>query len=264
MAIPKRFGIAIAAGFLCAGCTTPVERFRAAVDQAGLRSEIVRGAAFDHLVVKRPGRSEGPLHVYIEGDGIPWRTPEQPADDPTPRTPLAFQLMQRDAGEAIYLGRPCYFGAGGRHCDTRVWTDQRYSDAVVTSMAAALDRARGDARRPVRLIGHSGGGVLATLLARRVRRVDGVITIGANLDVAAWAALHRYTPLAGSLDPMALPHAEVRERHLVGSDDRNVPPALLRRYARGRRNVEVIERPRFDHLCCWVEAWPDLLANLAL
>jgi hypothetical protein len=253
----------LVATLLLGACATPQQRFRAELEAASLRAETIAGLGFDHLVVRKRGKASGPVHVYIEGDGVPWLTPERPSDDPTPRTPLALKLMLRDPREALYLGRPCYFGAGGRECDARAWTDQRYSAAVVASMATALDRALGGAQRRIVLIGYSGGGVLATLLSRRVPDVDAVITIGANLDVAAWAALHRYTPLAGSLDPVVLPHADVRERHLVGSDDRNVPPALLERYARGRRNVEVIERPRYDHVCCWVEAWTDLIAELA-
>jgi hypothetical protein len=247
-----------------AACASPQARFHAQLAAAGLRGETVRGAGFDHLVVRKPGKASGALHVYIEGDGVPWLTPERPSDDPTPRTPLALELMLRDPREALYVGRPCYFGIGGNECSARVWTDQRYSNAVVVSMGAALGRALGgEARRPVRLIGYSGGGVLATLLAHRVPDVESVITIGANLDVAAWTALHSYTPLGGSLDPAALPPSQVPERHLVGSDDRNVPPALLRRHARNRANVEVIERPRFDHVCCWVEAWTEILAKLA-
>ena len=253
----------LVAALAVAACATPPQRFRAELEVAGLRPETVAGLGFDHLVVRKPGTPSGALHVYIEGDGVPWLTPERASDDPTPRTPLALKLMLRDPREALYLGRPCYFGIGGRECDASVWTDRRYSDAVVASMAAALERAAGAAHRRILLIGYSGGGVLATLLARRLPGVDAVITIGANLDVAAWAALHRYTPLRGSLDPVALPQAHVHERHLVGSDDRNVPPALLERYARGRRNVEVIERPRFDHTCCWVDAWTDMLAKFA-
>jgi pimeloyl-ACP methyl ester carboxylesterase len=263
---------AIAAAFVAAlalsACATPSERFRARVAAAGLSSEIVRGSAFDHLVVRKPGTAGSALHVYIEGDGLPWRTPELPSDDPTPSAPLAFEMMLRDSREAIYLGRPCYFAVRGERCGARAWTDERYSEAVVASMAAALRAAtasRGDGR--VRLVGHSGGGVIAVLLAQRLPDVVAVITVGANLDVARWAALHHYTPLAGSLDPARLPApgagaARVPEFHYVGGDDRVVPPEVLRGYAQRRAGARVIEWPRFDHVCCWIDAWPGILAKL--
>jgi pimeloyl-ACP methyl ester carboxylesterase len=144
----------------------------------------------------------------------------------------------------------------------------RYSEAVVSSMAAALTtvlRARGDKR--ILLIGYSGGGVLATLLTRRVDNVVAVITVGANLDVAGWANAHRYTPLAGSLDPARLRPASatqtlIPELHYVGSDDAVVPPALLHGYARNRPGVQVIEWPGFGHVCCWVDVWPQVLARV--
>jgi pimeloyl-ACP methyl ester carboxylesterase len=227
----------------------------------------VPGTAFDHLVVRKPGRPTAPLHVYVEGDGTPWRTREMPADDPTPRMPLAFELMLRDPQAALYLGRPCYFGVVGPRCDARVWTHERYSESVVESMAEALRAALEPSGSPrIVLIGHSGGGVLAVLLAHRLPRVAAVVTIGANLDVARWTARHGYSPLAGSLDPTRLPPATrvppVPEFHYIGSDDRVVLPGELREYARGRAGVEVIEWPGFDHACCWGEAWRDILAAL--
>jgi len=270
MAPPSRLTlIALIAALALAACATPLERFQARLDAAGLSSEVVRGSAFDHLLVTKPGRANSPVHVYIEGDGTPWRTREEPAEDPTPRTPLAFELMQRDPHEAIYLGRPCYFGVTARNCNALVWTDQRYSEAVLTSMARALAVALDErADKRVLFIGHSGGGVLATLLARRVPQSTAVITVGANLDVAAWATLHDYTPLNGSLDPARLSRSHtdasaVPEHHFVGSNDRVVPPELVRSYARNRAAVELVEWPGFDHVCCWTEVWEQVLARLA-
>ena len=251
-----------------AGCASPLERFEARLHAAGLASEVVHGSEFDHLVVRKPGVAKGPLHVYIEGDGTPWHMPERPADDPTPNVPLAFELMLRDAHAAIYLGRPCYFGVKSRPCKTRLWTDQRYSEAVVESMARALEASLdgSDGTRVV-LFGHSGGGVLAVLLGHRMPRAAAIVTVGANLDVAGWAALHGYTPLVGSLDPAQSPPTAgegqaLPERHFVGSDDRVVPPALVRNYARNRPAAIVIEWSGFDHVCCWADAWRQVLATV--
>lgn len=254
--------IALIAASCLVGCATPVERFDARVHAAGLAPRVVKGATFDHLVVEKPGDGSA-LHVYIEGDGTPWQTLDIPSNDPTPRTPVAFELMLRDQNRAIYLGRPCYFGVRGQRCEVLAWTHERYSDRVVQSMASALSAARSSGT-PVVLIGHSGGGVVAVLLARRIDDVEAVVTIGANLDVAAWAALHRYAPLSGSLDPAGLPPAMApQEQHHVGSADRVVPAAQLRAYARGRPNVEIVEWEGFDHVCCWSDVWTEILATVA-
>jgi len=249
------------------GCMSAQARFDARVHAAGLTRDIVRGAAFDHLIVRNGGQAAGALHVYIEGDGTPWRSIAQPSDDPTPRNPLAFELMLRDPHESIYVGRPCYFGAMSTGCDPRLWTHQRYSDSVIESMAAAITVARGSRdTRPVILLGHSGGGVLAVLLAHRVNDVIAIVTVAANLDVAEWATFHGYSSLAGSLDPARLAREDGRnaipERHFVGSDDRVVPPWIVRSYGKNRAGVTITEWPGFDHVCCWTSVWLDIVATL--
>ena len=133
----------------------------------------------------------------------------------------------------------------------------RYSDEIVSSMTRS--RAHGcDCRRKARsvvLVGYSGGGVLAVLIAERLDNVAAVITVGANLDTEAWTKHHGYLPLSGSLNP-ASSTAEHRwpETHLYGARDETVPPgdgggvfqALSRREA-----SEIVDAN--DHVCCWVE-----------
>jgi hypothetical protein len=84
--------------------------------------------------------------------------------------------------------------------------------------------------------------------------------------VTSWAALHHYSALAGSLDPARLPHddgaAAVPEYHYVGSDDRLVPPWIVRNYARRRATATVIEWPHFDHVCCWTSVWTEIVSVL--
>ncbi len=236
--------------------------------ELGFAQSNMVGTRFEHLVAraKDPGQCSE-IHVYIEHDGTPWLTPSTVSDDPTPRVPVALELMGRDEGCRFYVGRPCYFehhlDAG---CDSRWWTDRRYSEEVVRSMAAVANRLVDEqsAARSVVLVGYSGGGTLAWLMARYVPSTTAVVTIAANLDVAAWTELHGYSPLSGSLDPArAAPlAARIRQVHLVGQQDRNVPPSLVRSVALRQPNARIVEIPGFDHLCCWAERWPGLLHEL--
>ena len=77
---------------------------------------------------------------------------------------------------------------------------------MVASLAAALRRlvAVGGFER-VLLFGHSGGGVLAVLLAPRVPETAGLVTVAANLDIDRWADLHGYPRLHQSLNPARQP-----------------------------------------------------------
>ncbi len=254
------------AALALAACASPAARIEARAAAHGFAREVVAGEPFRHLVYTRAGTGRGILHVYIEHDGTPWVAEVHVAADPTPRRPLMLELMALDAGPALYLGRPCHFGLQDVRCAPAVWTDRRYAPEVVDSMAAALARILAG-RPPPRLVffGHSGGGTLAVLLAERFPQAVAVVTVGANLDVAGWSRLHRYSPLTGSLDPRLRPSlpAAVLQRHYVGSRDTTVPPALVQGYAQGRPGVEVVEIAGYDHVCCWQERWPAILAGLA-
>lgn len=249
---------------LIAGCTAPVAAVNDRIAQLGFSREIVTGTDYRHLLVLGgdPGMA-GNLVVYVEHDGLPWLQPDVVSDDPTPRHPLALELMARDTGYRAYIGRPCYFGLqSDRGCSARSWTDARYADAVVRSMAAVVNRLVAQRGTPagVTLVGYSGGGTIAWLMARHIPATTAVVTVAANLDVGAWTALHHFTPLTGSLDPAAaapLP-AAVRQLHLVGGRDGNVPPATVHAMVARQRGAALIERPAFDHVCCWLDAWPAI------
>src|SRR5687768_13818074 len=144
---------------LAAGCRSAAERFIDAAAGRGLRAEEVEGVGFRHLVLS-PGRARGTtLHVYLDGDGVPWLG-SYPTADPTPRDPLVLDLLALDAAPAVYLGRPCYHGLTETSaCSPALWTSARYSETVVSSMAVAARRVA-EARGAERIVwlGYSGGG----------------------------------------------------------------------------------------------------------
>jgi pimeloyl-ACP methyl ester carboxylesterase len=205
------------------------------------------------------------LHVYIEGDGRPWLYGVLAAVDPTPRDAYALRLMARDPAPAVYLGRPCYFGLhADDSCDERFWTAARYAPAVVDSMAAALERLLAEQGHPAAvLVGYSGGGALAVLLADKVSRVRRVVTIAANLDTDQWTARHGYLPLAESLNPMTSARLQgIAHVHFGGAGDAVVPGDMIRAFAeRHGGRYRIVDG--FDHRCCWHQRWPDLLSATA-
>lgn len=221
------------------------------------QTAVVRGERFLHRVEVNDAADKRELHVYIEGDGTPWVRRTRIAGDPTPREPLALRLMEQDRAFSAYVGRPCYWGlARSENCEPRLWTSARYSREVVDSMRAVIRGLLDEhGSRQLVLIGHSGGGTLAMLLAPRFEETTAVITIAANLDVDAWTSLHRYLPLHESLNPMELPPLppRIRQMHLAGGKDDNVPPRLI---------ANAIVFPHFDHHCCWVREWPRILRGL--
>ena len=225
----------------------------------------IEGAGFSHLVIERSGSSyDNRLHVYIEGDGIPW-SGNYPSTDPTPRNTLALRLANLDDGDIAYIGRPCYFGiSSASECHPRYWTSHRYGEEVLRSMANAIDSIRHPRHTEVLLIGHSGGGVLAALLESRVDDVVGVITIGANLDIDLWARHHQYDPLTGSLNPVEQTrNPDIPHMQLVGAGDKTVPMFISDHYSKLQANVELVVVDGFDHVCCWEKQWPTLLSEFS-
>lgn len=272
MKAPVRRFVGASLVWLCAfalqGCTTAALRMDRTASSSGL--EVLRLSGGDHALrayaQNVPGRRVGVLHVYLEGDGKPWIAGgTRVARDPHGEHNLAFELMRLDPAPSLYLKRPCYQDVGGSSevpCHPLLWTHQRYSEAVVQSMADAL---RGFLREhpasELHFYGYSGGGVLGMLLAPEFPETTRVVTIAGNLDVGAWAQRHGYTPLAGSLDPSRLPPLPecVEQLHLVGELDDNVPPDLVRAAVETQPGAVVRVVEGFDHVCCWQDLWPEIL-----
>lgn len=249
-------------GSLLAGCaSTPDAGDLARQHGLALGSLPAGGFELPVLGAARPD-SQGRLRLYLPGDGIPWRG-RLPARNPTGRRHVALELMQRDPEPALLLGRPCYLrrqlDAG---CEPALWTLGRYSEPIVE----ALDQALGQLIEQTRpgallLVGYSGGGTLAVLLAARQALPTTVITVAANLDTRAWTRHHRHLPLTGSLNPAVdiSPESGFRQIHFIGEQDSVVPPATLTAYRQRHPDATYWVEPGHDHRCCWVEAWPALL-----
>ncbi|MCP1673918.1 pimeloyl-ACP methyl ester carboxylesterase [Natronocella acetinitrilica] len=210
--------------------------------------------------------TDRPLHVYLTGDGTPWIGGRRIARDPTPRGRLTLELMAQDHAPRILLNRPCYArNPMDQACRSRLWADGRYSETVVSAMDQALDSlAESHGDHGLVLIGYSGGGTLARLLAGRRDDVRAVVTLAANLDHTAWAEHHGYRPLRGSLsakDQPPLP-ADILQWHYAGGRDTVVPVDVVAAGIEGDQAAELRVEPDFDHVCCWVERWPAILRQL--
>ena len=255
-------------GLALGGCATPAAQLEQLAAAHDWTLSVVHAEVFTLTTYRnRVPLACGTLHVYLAGDGTPWRTPWQVADDPTPRHPLVWRLMARDPAPAWYLGRPCYHGAArDPGCTPWHWTMGRYSETVVAALATALRaRVAQEGVRRVVLIGHSGGGTLAWLLAPRIPQTRLVITLAGNLNLAAWTARHGYTPLVDSLDPAAGPPlpAGIAQWHLVGTRDDNVPPGLLRALVPHLVPADRVREVAADHRNGWETPWSQELSRLA-
>ncbi|WP_187367251.1 alpha/beta fold hydrolase [Massilia mucilaginosa] len=266
--------VAAVALLLQAACaiTSPLQRLQQAdalAEAMGWQRKTVQGGLLP-LTVYAPNTalSAPTLTVYIEGDGLAWLNAGTVSPDPTPVHPVALQLALRHPhGAAVYLARPCQFqpGALPAACRSALWTSARYGPEVIDSMDAALDQLmrQSGARRLV-LVGFSGGGSVAALLAARRADVTLLLTVAANLDTAQWTRLQGLAPLAGSFNPAdhAAQLAPVPQHHWVGADDDVVPPAVLAsfaaRFPAGATPALTVVQG-YGHACCWQASWAAMV-----
>jgi hypothetical protein len=258
----------LVAGLLLLGChgTFPADKF---AGRQGFAERVGHGATFD---LKWYSRGAGPvLRAYIEGDGKAWLNRRRPSSDPTPVEATAFVLAARDTAPAVaYLARPCQFtdSEERRNCSPVFWTSARFSEPVISDISAVLDRAMHEAgAHRLELVGYSGGGAVALLVAARRDDVDLVVTVAGNLDHAFWTDLHHVSPLRDSLNPADFTRRleAVNQIHIVSADDAVVPPAVVASYM-GRMDdpsrVRVVTVHGLAHTDDWGPALSTVLEGL--
>ncbi|WP_250655639.1 alpha/beta fold hydrolase [Alkalimarinus coralli] len=237
-----------------AGCSLPLHQ---QVEGVGGTYQEVTTDSFKHVfALNHFANNDGPVVVYIEGDGTPWATRRQISNNPTPFNPLLFGWFLASNGPAAYLGRPCYFELDDDQCSAYWYTHGRYSDRVVESLVDVLHQTLKG--RSLILVGHSGGGTLAMLMADRMNNVSMVVTIAGNLSVQQWAEHHQYSALSGSLDPMhdltmhnsALGNA-IPQIHFYSPNDEVIKPEWIEALAAKQANAELIELPVEGHSEGW-------------
>lgn len=151
------------------------------------------------------------------------------------------------------------------NCTPELWTGGRYSGQIVQTMQKALDQLQDESPgNRWLLIGHSGGGSLAMLIAQGREDVAGIITLAANLDTDAWTRHFGYLPLDQSLNPALIPvlPAQIPRWHFAAVEDAQVPALLIADAAR----IDPYARYSLlqgDHHCCWQEHWPRIPEEMA-
>ena len=185
---------------------------------------------------------QGVYKIYIEGDGAAFNAYGQPTQDPTPRGTLVRELAFGDSSDnVVYLARPCQYVTSAI-CSQRHWTTARFAPEIMIAEHSAIKQIVGE--NPVILIGFSGGAQIAGLVvaAKTGLNVKKVITVAGNLDHLAWTEYHHLPPLNESmnLENYRKPFAHLPQVHYVGSEDKVVPPSLVKEFVKDEDLVVVV------------------------
>lgn len=277
----KRWNVAITLGLSllllssCAGVLSPQQRHTTAVQLASShqwRARQITTSQFDLVSYHAQQYAKQKLlTVYIEGDGLAWRTRTIISNDPTPINPVGLRLaLKHPQGNVVYLARPCQYtgGINARNCNKHDWTNGRFSEEVIASTNEALNTLKTEFEaKQLQLIGYSGGAAVAALLAARRDDVVTLITVAGNLDHRAWTAHHHLSPLSNSLNPADYREqlTDIEQIHFVGANDRVIPPFLAEQFVAGefpQHKAKLIIISDMDHYCCWGERWKVLFMPL--
>ena len=216
---------------------------------------------------RKPGDPAGNLVVYIEGDGMAWRTRFHVSDNPAPKNPVALKLALRDPRPGLlYLARPCQYVGQEQlnQCDSSLWTTDRFSEQVIGAIDNAITESKHSTQDQLTIVGYSGGGVIATILSMHRSDVESLVTVAAPLDINAWTNYHHISSIDNSFDLTKEQMGDTHTcmLHLHGEKDAIVPPTVIETYRRNniRKNVRFITVTEYHHSCCWVRNWPNFLA----
>lgn len=261
--MPRRAAAAVFGGLLAAGCAAgpPLPSGWAGRDLSAAGRVLASAAP--------TGQPQGPvLTVVIEGDGRAHDRAGRPTRDPTPSDPLGLRLAAAwPEGPVAWLARPCqYTRRADPACRPEDWTSDRFGPEALAALDAAVDALKqGAGATQVRLVGWSGGGVMAAALARRRADAVGLATFAAPLDVGAWTRAMRLSPLRlapeAADDPLPRRVAQV---HFLGARDKVAPLAVALPAARtAAGETGRIETVDESHDCCWPGHVRDAAATLA-
>ena len=209
----------------------------------------------------------GVVTVYIEGDGFAYVTQNRISRDPTPMNPIGLRLAVVDGEKnVIYLARPCQYVDLTREasCVKRYWSSHRFSEEVILAYEQALEEMkRIGGATAFHLVGYSGGGAVAVLVAARRGDIISVRTVAAYLDHVALNELVGVAPLRGSLDPMkvAAQLNRIPQIHYAGNEDQVIPVWVAERFVSSVGASDCAHAVVLDgvgHEKGWVTQWKRL------
>ncbi len=262
--VSKLIGAALS-GIALSGCAA---RYGLLAQAPGFERSFISAGRFTLTSYSRFSKPGEPVRVYIEGDGRAWVSRTRLSDNPTPAEPLVMELAARDpAANVAYIARPGqYTATGAPGCDASYWDNRRFSEEVIAAVNSAVDAVlKRSGSDKIELVGYSGGGAVAVLVAARRGDIISLRTLAGNLDPEAVNKYHKVSPLEGSLNPMdyAEKIKDIPQRHFVGSKDKVVPPFVARSFSEregdgGQERITVVEGAA--HSKGWLENWERLLS----
>ncbi len=207
-----------------------------------------------------------PLNVYIEGDGLAWRSRHELSLDPSPLEAVGLGLATQDPSiNVVYLARPCQFNDFNKTaCDSAYWSNKRFSEKVIAAMNQELEAfVQKTNTQKVNLIGYSGGAAIAVLIASRRGDIASIRTVAGNLDTEYVNQYHQVDAMPDSLNPIVVANkiSHIPQLHFIGKNDKIITREVMMRFVQQQNaaHCAAFLEVDSDHQNGWINLWKNLL-----
>ncbi|WP_410520911.1 alpha/beta hydrolase [Candidatus Tisiphia endosymbiont of Sialis lutaria] len=224
--------------------------------------KLVKAGDFVITTYQHISDKDSPYVFYIEGDGSIGRYAV--ASNPTPSKIMLFKLATLDTRpNVVYIARPCQYTPVelNPNCNQVYWTDKRMAEEVIESTNIVINSINND--KPASLVGFSGGGGVAILVAARNKHIKDIITVAGNLDIKNFSEHHRVYALKKSLNPIdyAIKINNIPQLHISGSKDKIVPSSIMHGYIKASSSNCIQQKifPNITHTKGWDKVWQNVL-----
>lgn len=224
---------------------------------------LVQGDDFLITTYQKITDSKKPYIFYIEGDGRVALNRHRLSDNPTPRQKMFIELAALDKRpNIVYVARPCQYTPMELNpkCNSDYWSSKRMSNDSVESLNKVINKVNNGQK--FSLIGFSGGGAVAVLIAARNNNVRDIITLAGNLDHKSFTKFHRSNPITDSLNPIEYTDSvkSIPQIHISGGKDTRVPAFIAAKF------VDKINSPcathkiykKASHNSGWDKIWHEV------
>lgn len=232
--------------------------------ELNFKKKYIKTNCFTLTTFYRFKKNSDTIRIYIEGDGCAWSDKNSLSLDPTPKRPIALSLAMCDNFDSVaYIARPGQFSYA--KCNSRYWSSCRFASEVTDAIDYVIDILKQKCKaKNIEIIGYSGGGALAILIAAKRNDIISIRTIAGNLNLKLFCSYHKVSPLIGSLDPFDVAQrvSKIPQRHFVGSKDKVVPDFIVLSFI---KKEGINENDCFTivdgatHMDKWATIWKSLL-----
>lgn len=258
----SNIAILILATVFLSGCETVTSNQTAssADEIYGFKKVLVKGGDFLITTYQRIDDKNAPFTFYIEGDGAAFNGKFKISNNPTPKKQMFISLAAMDKRpNVVYIARPCQYTPMHLNpkCSNQYWTNKRMSEDSVLAINDVINSINN--KQKFSLIGYSGGGGIAILIAARNHMVSDIITVAGNLDHQAFTTHHHVTPMKGSLNPIdyVTQVRNIPQLHISGGKDTIIPPFIADKFVQ-KASSPCVKQQIFasvSHRAGWKEMW---------